>query len=563
MEQGAPPELAAFSLRTAPPQAVAQLQEEGLSPLAARIFAARGVCQREEISPSLKSLPPPAQLPGVEAMAAALAQVCASGEALCIIGDYDADGVTSTTLAYDCLRRLGANVHWFIPNRYTNGYGLTPEIVEAQAAAGMRHLLTVDNGTTAHAAIARARELGITVYVVDHHQPDDTPNAAAHLVNPQVANGDGQCFRGMVGVGLAFYLMAQLRSTMNADILMSEYLDLVALGTIADCGEMDRINRALTAGGLARMRAGKSRPGMAALAAGSNVGLSKLNSRSVGFRLAPRINAAGRIGSADAAMHCLLAQDTTSARTYAAELEALNNKRLGQQQEVYDMAMLVADGTRSGIVIGSEKWPSGIVGIIAGKVAERFCRPAVVMHREPSGDWRGSGRTAGGVDLVAVLRAVDAAHPGMLLNYGGHRQAAGVQVKGDCLSAFADAFDIACAEEGSDAPPAPPQVDALSTDGLTREAMQQFEYVPWGTGFTPPDFAGVFQVLQKTPIRGGNLRLRLADAVSGAVYGAILFGRSDLPHDRLAAVYNANISPYDGEVQLIIQSVLTAEGGGA
>ena len=548
-------------LRPAPADAVAELEGEGFAPLAARVFAARGIRQGAEISPPIKTLPPAEQLAGVEEMAAALAKVCASDAPLCIVGDYDADGVTSTTIAYECLCRLGANACWHIPSRYDNGYGLTPAIVEAQAAHGIKHILTVDNGTSAHAAIARAHKLGITMYVVDHHQPDDAPIRADYLVNPQVTDGAGSAFSNLVGVGLTFYLMAQLRRVMGADICMADYLDLVAIGTVADCGEMDAMNRTLVAGGMARLRAGRTRPGVLALAASSKVAVPMMSSRDIGFRMAPRINAAGRMGSADAAMHCLLAEDPTVAREYAEELEALNRKRLLQQEETYIAALQNADGDRHGIVVGEAHWPSGIVGIIAGKIAEHFSRPTIALHRLPEGDWRGSGRAAGQVDLIAVLRAVEEAHPGMLLNYGGHRQAAGVNVKGDCFEAFADAFDAACANVHH--PSTPLLVDALSPEGITREALEQMEAAPWGQGFAAPTFAGKFSVLRTELTRGGFLRFSLKHAESSATFAAVNFNCSEWGDDEIAAVYTAGISSYNNELQLIIHAVLPHAGAGA
>lgn len=549
-------EISNIRLRAADAAAVAQLESEGLEPLAARVFAARGVERRADICPPLKSLPPPAQLPGLVPLAAALAEVCRSGELLCIVGDYDADGITATTIAYRCLRQLGANVRWYIPNRAREGYGLSPDIAKQQAEAGVRHLLTVDNGISAHTGIASAQQLGMRVYVTDHHQPDGKENRADHVVNPQLQPEQCAALSGLVGVGVAFYLMARLCRELASDWDIASCLDLVALGTIADCGEMDATNRALVAAGLSRIRAGNTCFGMKALIEQAKIPPRAVNSHTVGFRLAPRVNAAGRLASAQLAMDCLLAEDSAAARQFAREMNALNGRRLQLQDDMVAAAQAQIGGDCDGIVVHGKDWSPGIVGIVAGRLAQQCSRPVFAFYSENGMYWRGSGRSSAGINLVETLGAIAAAHPQVLANFGGHRQAAGATVNQDALPLFAKLFNEACARAGSQ--DAPQEVDALSAANLTAAAVAQLDSGVWGSGFPSPLYASEFLVVHRQTLRGGVRRLQLQEAGSDRVLDAVCFGNAALDADTISILYRAEMNAYSGNPQIIIEESIGA-----
>lgn len=556
--------IAGVALRDAPAAAVARLETQGLYPLAARVFAARGIANRDEVTPALKTLPSPDALEGVTAMADMLAEVVKSGEAVAVVGDYDVDGVTATALTVDCLQAMGGEARWYLPNRHTDGYGLSPAISERVAADGMRHLLTVDNGITAHAGIARARALGMRVYVTDHHRPDGAALQADAVVNPHLQ--ENCALENLAGVGIAFYLMARLRRALGCELDMAAFTDLVALGTIADCAPMDAVNRALTGAGLARIRAGKTRPGVTALT--SVVGLNSVdvNCRAVGFRMAPRINAAGRMDSADAAMHCLNADSLLQAEHFAAKLDDYNRRRLRLQEEMMGVALKKCPRGAAGIVVFDREWHAGLVGIVAGKLADLHRRPAFVFHPDAGGHWRGSGRAPAGFDLIRMLEGLAAAHPGMALGYGGHSQAASIRIERKRIEEFAEEFAAACALAQPTVASPVEMVDAVSAEGITTETILQLERVVWGNGFEAPRYAGRFEVLRASPLRGGHLRLALLERSSGCRFGAMFFGVNEVPPGELTLVYTADRDVRDdNRPQLIVDKLLVeyAEGRAA
>ena len=542
-----------------PPQAAAAeaLQRQGLAALPAQVLAARGITRRADIVPPLAALPPPAVFNGITAMARRLVQAIANDETIYVVGDYDVDGVAATVILVSCLRQMNANVHWKIPER-DGGYGLSPGIVEAAIADGAQIILTADNGINAHAAVSRAHELGACVCVTDHHRPDDDqPCAADHVINPHFNNNDD--LANLCGAGVAFYLMAEMRTQLGTDIPMKDYLDLLALATVADCVPMDAVNRSLVGGGIDQIRDGKGgmRPGIAALCDVARLYPPQLTSRDISFRLAPRINAAGRMNRAHDAVTGLLADDPKVARRQAAIMQDANQQRILRQKEILAMARTLVDPTAAGIVVADPDWESGIVGIIAGVLSAKYHRPAIVLCQHGNGDngWRGSARAPETYDLHQLLADIDAAHPDVIRDFGGHRQAAGVLVEKNQLDAFTAAFNDGCAAVG--APPPQRLVDAATPALLTATAAKQLEDVPWGIGFLRPQFYGSFAVTQVTPLNGGHLKMLLQG--DGKTFQAVQFNISTTPllGDNINIIYGIALNPYNDALQIQIEDVMT------
>lgn len=545
-----------IALRPAPAPAVNALIAQGIEPLAARVLAARGISEQAQIYPRLQGLPQSAQLPGIQQLAQTLAAACQAKERIGIVGDYDVDGITATALAYQCLRQLGADVCWTIPKRQ-EGYGLSVAIADAQAALGVRHLLTVDNGTTAHRGIARAQELGIRVYITDHHQPDRQPLSADQVVNPQLNNGGYAAFDNLTGVGIAFYLMAQLRRELGTDLDMKQYLDLVALGTIADVAVMDVTNRTLCEAGLARMRNEKTSHGVKALAAAKKIRLAYTTSRDVGFRFAPLLNAAGRMGEAEQALHCLLAENPAAAETQAARLIELNEQRLQCQTVVLNEAMQQIKQPAAAVVVYAAHWYPGVVGIVAGRITDQYRCPTVVFHQEAGGNWRGSVRAPTGYDVIAIIQALAAAHPALFVDWGGHNRAAGITLRHEAIETFSRLFAAADWPQAARAAAAVTEVDALDAAEMTEAAQRQLRYIAWGNGFPEPLYYGEFSLLSTTPLGESSfLRLELKEQRSGKQFEAVYFGAEPLDTAAIKVLYRAEINSYNAKVRLTITSVL-------
>ena len=550
--------------RPASAAVIEKLMDEGLEPLVARVLAARGIEQRSMAIPSLAVLPHPKQLPGIIPLSTRLAEICESREPLCIVGDYDVDGITATAIAYRCLQTLGAAVHWTIPPR-ADGYGFSEKIAEQQVEAGSKHLLLVDNGVTAHAGVAAAKARGLQVYIIDHHQPDSTPSAADYAVNPQVDNGGEPLFNAYVAATLVFYVMKELFRIQPAWQVPGDhpddFLDLVALATLADCADLNPVNRALTSSGLRRIRNGNTRPGIIALMRASNMRSTALSSRDAVFRLIPRLNAAGRIATADTALHCLLAETETEAQQYAQRLDDLNRQRRKLQEKMVQHALPQAAeqaANRGLIVLHDSEWTqndyAGISGIIAGRLAQQFSCPAIILSRQPDGNWRGSGRAPTG-NLIAILSDIAAQHPDIILRSGGHKRAAGVLVSEHGIGQFGDLFAAAYrAAEGHTAPPAI-EVDALSAKDITVEAIRQLDGIVWGNAFPAPCFASVFSLRDSRTLPYGISMQLLGE--DGSEFPAIYFGDRALPPFPAQLLYRAEIN-ISGKPQLIIEDILAS-----
>lgn len=517
-----------------PPGAVEALPAS-LHPVLRRLYAARGVAAAE-LELELARLLPPAGLRGIDAAVALLAQTIAAGEGIVIAGDYDADGATGVAVAVAGLRALGAPaVDYVVPDRFRMGYGLSPALAEAAAATGARLLITVDSGITSVAGVARARALGLRVVVTDHHLAGPELPAADAIVDP---NQPDCAFasKHLAGVGVMFYLLLALRAQLRRDGAfaaraepnLAELLDLVAIGTVADVVRLDHNNRILVQQGLARIRAGRARPGVRALLQVAGRDASRVGSTDLGFVLGPRINAAGRLDDIRTGIECLLAPSYETALPLAQQLDRFNRERREIEAQMREEALLLVEGSdATGVCVFQDDWHEGVVGLVASKLKERLHRPVIAFARAQDGGLlKGSGRSIAGLHLRDALVRLDARHPGLVLRYGGHAMAAGLSLAEADYARFAQAFDAVCAELLDD--------DALDrvvhTDGELAAAELDLDTAhaleragPWGQGFAEPLFEGTFRVLGHRVLKEQHVKYRLASA-GGATLSAMHFG---------------------------------------
>ena len=569
------------------PRGDADALDRALHPVLRRVYAARGVRSMAELAQSLEGLLPVGTLAGVSAAAELL--IAHREGVITVVGDFDADGATSTALVLRALRAWGfEHADHLVPNRFEFGYGLTPELVQVAIARGTRLIVTVDNGVASHAGVAAARAAGIDVLVTDHHLPGETLPAANVMVNPNLAGSDFGS-RALAGVGVAFYVMAGLRRALEAGGLLpagappvTQWLDLVALGTVADVVPLDRNNRVLVAQGTARIRAGRCVPGISALLAVANREPAQLVAGDLGFAVAPRINAAGRLSDMSLGIRCLLSDDAAEARVLAGELHQLNQQRReiesGMQAQAMaavrslhvDRAAAPASGVRqrAGVVLYDPGWHQGVVGLVASRIKEQLRRP-VIAFAPGDGALRGSARSVSGVHVRDVLAAIDARHPGLIARFGGHAMAAGLSLAPESLDTFAREFDAEVArwlaQLGSP--------DVVETDGELEEgdialptALSLRAGGPWGSGFPEPVFDGVFEVRGCRVVGEKHVRLQVAAPEGRGVFEAIAFNCIDpaapraLPAGRQRLIYRLATNEYRGELrlQLLVEHWLPA-----
>ncbi|RXZ42746.1 single-stranded-DNA-specific exonuclease RecJ [Crenobacter cavernae] len=556
------------------PQPVCQtLAAAGFTPLMARLFAARGIAEACELDTALKALLPYQGLKHIAAMAAKLAEAIARGQKLLIVADYDADGATACTVALEGLSALGARVDFIVPNRFEYGYGLTPEIVDLAATRSPDIIVTVDNGIASVAGVERARELGIEVLVTDHHLPGDTLPEAL-IVNPNQP-GCGFASKNLAGVGVMFYVLMALRAELRqrgafdgrAEPNLAELLDLVALGTVADVVRLDQNNRILVEQGLRRMRAGKMRPGIAALFRVAGRASYKATTFDLGFTLGPRLNAAGRLDDMSLGIACLLAKSEDEAMRLAQELDRLNRERRTIEQGMQDEALAVLSGFdpagRNSLALYRDDWHQGVVGIVASRLKERFHRPSIVFAPGDDGEIKGSGRSIPGFHLRDALDLVYKRHPGLILKFGGHAMAAGLTVAEADFKAFCDAFEAVAREWLTEVQ----LTRTFETDGsltgreLQLDVAETMGAQVWGQGFPPPTFHDRFRVVQQRLVGDKHLKLRLEK--DGVEYDAMRFNQVDWLPDVVDAVYQVVANEWQGrkELQLYIEHWLPAGEG--
>ncbi|MFD0727134.1 single-stranded-DNA-specific exonuclease RecJ [Lysobacter brunescens] len=546
-----------------------------IPPLLRRVYAARGARTHAQAQPRLNQLLPPDDLHGIDEAARLLAEAIAAQQHILVVGDFDCDGATACAVAVRGLGLLGATrVSYAVPNRMVHGYGLSPALVDELAAMSPDLLVTVDHGIACHAGIAAAKARGWRVLVTDHHLPGESLPPADVIVDPNL-RGDAFASKSLAGVGVLFYVLLALRRRLRDEGRfageppdLSVLLDLVAVGTVADLVPLDVNNRALVAAGLRRLRAGRGCAGLRALIEVSKRSEAALTSTDIGYALAPRINAAGRLEDMTLGIECLLTDDARRARELAEILDGINAERRGvQAQMVGDaedaLAALSIDGdtARVAVCLYHEDWHPGVVGLVASKIKERLHRPTIAFApSEPGGDeLRGSARSISGFHIRDALAMVDARHPGLVGRFGGHAMAAGLSLRLVDLPAFQRAFEVCAAElmspellqdvvlsDGA----IPPDACALATALALRDGG------PWGQAFPEPLFDDVFDVIQWRPVGETHLKLELAWPGGTRRINAIHFSGWDgtPPPSRIRAAYRLQPDDWRGgdAVQLIV-----------
>ncbi|WP_047243330.1 single-stranded-DNA-specific exonuclease RecJ [Chromobacterium subtsugae] len=541
------------------------LLQQGLTPLQARLYAARGIADSAELDYGLKGLLPFQNLKNAEAMAMRLADAIAARQRLLVVADYDADGATACAVAVKGLSALGATIDFIVPNRFEYGYGLTPEIVELAARQCPDIIITVDNGIASVAGVDAARARGIEVLVTDHHLPGDTlPDAL--IVNP---NQPGCEFpsKNLAGVGVMFYVLMALRVEMRrrgvfderSQPNLGELLDLVALGTVADVVRLDRNNRTLVENGLKRMRAGRMAPGIAALFKVAGRASYKANTFDLGFTLGPRLNAAGRLDDMSLGIACLLSGNEQQATALAQELDKLNRERRSIEHGMQDEALAALSGIDAGnrytLTLYRDDWHQGVVGIVASRLKERFHRPTIVFAPGDEGEIKGSGRSIPGFHLRDALDLVYKRHPGLILKFGGHAMAAGLTLDEGRFGEFQQAFEAAAQQLLDEKQ----LTRTIETDGslpareLSLQLAEQLAAEVWGQGFPVPYFHDQFLVVNQKLVGDKHLKLRLAR--EGQEFDAMLFNHADWLPDRIQAVYQLIANEWQGrkELQVYLQ----------
>lgn len=560
-----------FITRSAHPRSVWALEQAGVHPLLAQLYAARGVSSPTELDDALGLLQPPDTLKGVGQAAHLLADAIAAGERLCVVADYDCDGATACACALRGLRMLGAaDVTYWVPDRARDGYGLTPPIAQRVADNGAHWLITVDNGIASFEGVAAARALGLRVLITDHHlcandaqgQPQ-LPQADA-IVNPQQP-GCAFASKALCGVGVVFYLLLALRAELRArgrlaaaqQPRLDTLLPLVALGTVADVVTLDANNRRLVAQGLKRIRSGAAPAGLLALLAAAGREVARACSQDLGFALAPRINAAGRLADMTTGIECLLTDDAARAQQLAQQLDAINRERREVEGAMREAALaktdaLLADAGQlpAALCLADPDFHEGVVGIVAGRLKDRFHRPTFVFAPGQDGTLKGSGRSIAGFHLRDALDAVAKRAPGVLLRFGGHAMAAGCTLRADALPAFQAAL-LSVAQAQLDAATLTQQ---LLTDGplaavhRRTDVAELLQQGVWGPGFAAPLFADDFVVQGQRLVGSGHLALQLR--LAGEPLEAMWFGRSAPLGDRARLAYRLEVDRWKGQERL-------------
>ncbi|AZT15016.1 single-stranded-DNA-specific exonuclease RecJ [Salmonella enterica subsp. enterica serovar Stanleyville] len=508
-----------------------------------RLYASRGVRSARELERSVKGMLPWQQLSGIDNAVEILYNAFREGTRIIVVGDFDADGATSTALSVLGMRALGCdNISYLVPNRFEDGYGLSPEVVDQAKARGAQLIVTVDNGISSHAGVAHAKTLGIPVIVTDHHLPGDTLPDAEAIINPNLRDCEFPS-KSLAGVGVAFYLMLALRTFLRdkgwfderniAPPNLAELLDLVALGTVADVVPLDANNRILTWQGLSRIRAGKCRPGIKALLEISNRDPQQLAASDLGFALGPRLNAAGRLDDMSVGVALLLCDNLGEARVLASELDALNQTRKEIEQGMQAEALILCEKLErssetlpGGLAMYHPEWHQGVVGILASRIKERFHRPVIAFAPAGDGTLKGSGRSIQGLHMRDALERLDTLYPDLMIKFGGHAMAAGLSLEEHKFEQFQQRFGELVTEWLD---PALLQGEVIS-DGPLSAAEMSMEVAqllrdagPWGQMFPEPLFDGRFRLLQQRLVGERHLKVMVEPVGGGPLLDGIAF----------------------------------------
>ena len=555
--------------RTFDEKVVSELISEGTNPLLARLYAARGVVAKSQLESSLTQLIPPEQLTNSVEMAKLLADAIAQNKKLLVIGDYDADGATATAVAVKGLTSMGAIVDFLVPNRFEYGYGLTPEIVQLAArsvpasqngqASTLKPdiLITVDNGIASADGVAAANLLGLQVLVTDHHLPSDVTPQAACIVNP---NQHGCTFKSknLAGVGVMFYVLLALRAelrnrgafTNKAEPNLTELLDLVALGTVADLVKLDANNRILVEQGLRRIRAGKACAGINALLQIAGKTAKKVTAQDFGFAVGPRLNAAGRLDDMRLGIACLLAETESDAMQKAQTLHELNMERRNIEADMQDSALILLEkidvAENYSLSIYNKDYHQGVIGILASRLKEKYHRPTIVFADSNDGVLKGSGRSIANFHLRDALDLVTKRHPALIIKFGGHAMAAGLTILQKDFAAFQNAFEAVARELLSET-----DLQAvIDTDGnlsvteMSLQTAQMLASQVWGQGFALPIFCDDFTVINQRIV--GEKHLKLILQKDAKRFDAIYFNCTDNLSEQVNLVYQLDVNEYKG-----------------
>lgn len=550
---------------------------EGLSslhPLLQRVYAARSVETVDALDRNLDKLIPDTALLGMEAAVTCLADALKHQKHIVIVGDFDADGATSTAVAMRALRSYGAkHVSYRVPNRFADGYGLTPELVASLVDVKPDLILTVDNGIANHAGVLAAKAMGAVVVVTDHHLPGDTLPVADAIVNPNQP-GDPFPSKNLAGVGVIFYVMLALRRHLNdigwfeaqhlAQPTLSKLLDLVALGTVADVVPLDHNNRIIVHQGLRRIRGGVAASGITALLEVAGRDFARATASDLGFAVGARLNAAGRLEDMSLGIECLLSDNPVEARAKAQILDQLNDERRHiekgmQAQALQTLEVLhqrLAGELPKGLCLYDETWHQGVIGILASRLKDKYHRPVIIFADGHEGEVKGSARSIPSLHVRDTLALIDARHPGLIKKFGGHAMAAGLTLAKDDFKPFQKAFDAAVSEKLTD--------DHLKHSVMTDGALQPDDYNlevaamlrdagPWGQAFPEPLFDDEFELIEQRLVGDRHLKCRLRKA--GQVIDAIAFfvDVNLWPNhrcERVRAVYRVDINEYKGRTSL-------------
>jgi len=548
-----------------------------LHPLLRRVYAARGINSDAEIELTLDRLIPISQL-GVGDAVELLLQHRGRGSRILVIGDFDADGATSTALVVRQLRRLNfADVQYMVPNRFQFGYGLTPGIVQLALARAPNLIITVDNGVSSVAGVLSAREAGIDCLVTDHHLPGSELPAATAIVNPNLPTNDFPS-KALAGVGVAFYTMAALTRELvargecsAAGTAIADLLDLVAVGTVADLVPLDNNNRILVQQGLRRICSGRCVPGIRAILEVAGKRIDRIVASDLGFQIGPRLNAAGRLDDMSIGIECLLTDDLNRARALAAQLAQLNHERRDLEQRMQQEALAIVASINEntnqlplGLCLFDETWHQGVVGLVASRIKDRVHRPVVAMARADAETLKGSARSVPGVHIRDVLDAIAARHPDLIEKFGGHAMAAGLTLVADRFAEFAAAFDKEVARwmDFDDAHGVVHSDGGLDSSDLTLGVARELRAGgPWGQNFPEPLFDGQFTVVETRTLGERHLKLKVR-AGTGPICEAIAFRYFDADDAEPIAVaqqielaYRLDVNEYAGteRLQLVVE----------
>ena len=563
------PDTPSIVVRSAPAATVQQLVADGVPPLLARLYAARGVTCARDLASDFGQLAGMDAMLNLRTMAQLLADAVAASRKLVIVADYDADGATACAVGLRALRALGADVSYLAPNRFEYGYGLTPEIVGlAHARFRPDILITVDNGIASVDGVMEANRLGMAVLITDHHLPGDRLPAAACIINPNQA-GCGFPSKHLAGVGVMFYLMLALRAELRqrgafaavpaVEPNLADLLPLVALGTVADVVALDQNNRILVQQGLQRIRAGRMQPGLAALFEIAGRDARRATARDLGFVLGPRLNAAGRLTDMALGIECLATDDVPRARAIASDLDRLNRERRAIETEMQEDALAAVEARDYGdsytLSLFDPAWHQGVVGILAGRIRERYHRPVIAFARGEAGAIRGSGRSIPALHLRDALDRVAVRNPGLLVKFGGHAAAAGLTLREADFERFRDAFEAAARSllSPADLERVIETDGALAPNEISLETADMLAAPAWGAGFPSPRFCDEFTVVGQRIV--GEQHLRLALALGSRRVEAIRFRWTEPAPERMRAVYHPALNEFNGtrSLQLTIE----------